>query len=199
MAKILWLDLETTGTNENMHGIVEIACILEVNGKEVDSFHTYVQPVEGTQYDAIAMEVNRHAISDLLEFPPDAEVFQRFLARCNEWVDRFNKRDKMIIAGFNCEFDMRHLEAFFLRNGEKWFGSYFWRDVIDLRNIATWILRDHRPDMINGKLMTVADQILTKSQMLEALGGGEAHGADVDIRVTKDTFYNMVNNWERWS
>lgn len=198
MAKQLWLDLETTGTNENIHGIVEIACILEVNGKEVDSFHSYVRPREGVQYDPIAMAVNRHAISDLQDFEPETSVFARFLERCNEWVDRYNKRDKMIISGFNCAFDMRHLEAWFLRNNEQWFGNYFWRDVIDLRSFTAWILRDHRPDMIDGKLMTVAGEILTKAQMLEALGGGEAHGADVDIRVTKDTFYNIVNNWEGW-
>lgn len=198
MAKILWLDLETTGTNEQVHGIVEIACILEINGKEVDSFHSYIRPREGTEYDPIAMTVNRHAIADLEEFPPEAEVFQAFLAKLDSWVDRYNKRDKLFIAGFNCEFDLRHTEALFLRNKEQWFGSYFWRDVIDLRSIASYVLRDHRPDMLDGKLMSVAGQLLTKQQMLEALGGGEAHGADVDIRVTKEAFYNIVHGWERW-
>ena len=191
MAKVLWIDTETTGVNKSVASILEIAAVMEINGVEVDSFHSYVQPPPGRAIDEQALTICHISREDIESFTPEPIVAVRFLEWLNQFVDRYNKRDKIHIGGFNVEFDVGFLEELLVRNKEHFFGSYFYRDNIDLRAFAAWHLRDRRPDMVNGKLMSIAEEILTKQELTDALGGGVAHGAEVDIRVTIATFRKL--------
>lgn len=38
------LDLETTGLDSRWDEIIEVSCLKIVNGKQADSFHSYIQP-----------------------------------------------------------------------------------------------------------------------------------------------------------
>jgi DNA polymerase-3 subunit epsilon len=192
VAKLLWIDLETTGTNPHLHSIVEIAAVMEIDGKEVSSFHSYVQPPPGRSVDPQALEICKLSVSDLDAFTPEKEVVKSFLTWLCEYVDRYDKRDKALIAGFNVGFDADFLEATLSRNGEMYFGSYFCRHYVDLRAFAAWHLRGEWPFMLNGKLMTVAEKILTPGELRDAMGGGVAHGAPVDLRVTIEAFRKIA-------
>ena len=52
MAQLVFVDLETTGLDVERHGIIEIACIFETDGKrEAEGLHSLVNPgdVEHTE------------------------------------------------------------------------------------------------------------------------------------------------------
>lgn len=76
---------------------------------------------------------------------------------CSESVDKFKRNDKFYLAGYNnAPFDNQFLRAWFVQNNDKFFGSWFWSNSIDVMVMATQYLIDKRPEMENFKLSTVA-------------------------------------------
>lgn len=197
MAKILWLDLETTGLDPMKHGVTEIAAVLEEDGKEVDSFQEYVCPTPGLEFTDKALQITRFTMEDVVGFPAEREVMRRFIPWLRQYVNPYDRNHKLILAGFNVDFDAGFLARLLARAKEPGgLEAFFYWHVLDVRSFTTWALRDRWPVMANGKLMSVASQILTKQEMLEAMGGGEAHGASVDLRVTIETFRKVTRGVE---
>src|SRR3712207_9107105 len=85
------------------------------------------------------------------------EVYAQFVAMLGKHVDKFNKKDKFFLVGYNnAAFDNQFLRGFFLQNGDNYFGSWFWANTIDVMVLATAYLAERRPEMENFKLSTVA-------------------------------------------
>jgi DNA polymerase-3 subunit epsilon len=94
-------------------------------------------------------------------------------------VDRFNKKDKIFLCGYNnVKFDNEFLRELFNRNGDKYFGSWFWSGGIDLMILALEKLRHKRAEMDNFKLMTVAKELGI------VLNESKLHNAVYDIELT---------------
>ena len=65
MAQLVFVDLETTGLDVERHGIIEIACIFETDGKrEAKGLQSLVNPgdVEHTEAAAAVLNIPREAI-----------------------------------------------------------------------------------------------------------------------------------------
>jgi len=60
---ILFLDLETTGTNPDIHSIIQIGAALFVQGEKIDQFKIDLAPREGSTIDLGALKVNKHNLS----------------------------------------------------------------------------------------------------------------------------------------
>lgn len=74
-----------------------------------------------------------------------------------KYVDRFNKKDKFFLLGYNnCSFDNAFFRAFFVQNMDNYFGSYFWSSPIDAMVLAAQKLINERHLMIDFKQSTVA-------------------------------------------
>ena len=182
MAKIIYYDLETTGTDVKYNSIRQISGLIEIDGKVVDEFDYLVKPIpknnpeypnkvwhndrmsiEGVIYDRGAIEMMKtQGISyELIQTYADSKkTYLDLTKKLIKYVNKFDKKDKFHLIGFNNRFfDDPFFRVFFTENGDNYFGSYFWADSIDVLCLASHALMDQRTTMDDFKLMTVAKKL----------------------------------------
>lgn len=188
--KIVFFDLETTGTLVNKHGIHQISGEIVVDGEVKETFDFHVQPNPRAEITQEALDVAGVTKEQILAYPAMGVVYGQFTAMLSKYVDKFNKKDKFFLAGYNnAHFDNQFLRAWFLQNNDKYFGSWFWSNSIDVMVLATPYLAAQRSEMENFKQGTVA----------KALGiqvdDSKLHDALYDIQVCK-AIYNIVSPYK---
>jgi DNA polymerase-3 subunit epsilon len=86
--------------------------------------------------------------------------YYELLEDLDDHVDKYDKADKMFQLGYNiASFDSPFLRNFFYQNGNQYFGSYFWADVLDVRVLAAQYLAGEREKLPNFRLSTVAEYV----------------------------------------
>ena len=181
--KLVFFDLETTGTNPGKHGIHQISGQIVIDGVIKETFDFHVQPNPKALIEDEALKVGNVTREQILAYPPMQQVYQKFVSMLGKYVDKFNKKDKFFLVGYNnAAFDNQFLRGFFLQNGDVYFGSWFWANSIDVMVLASAYLATRRPDMENFKLSTVARTLGVDVQN-ESL-----HDAMYDIELTKAVF-----------
>ena len=181
--KIVFFDLETTGTLVNKHGIHQLSGEIVIDGKIVETFDFHVQPNPKAEILQEALDVAGVTKDQILVYPPMGTIYAQFIAMLDKYVDRFDKKDKFFLAGYNiAHFDNQFLRAWFIQNGDKYFGSWFWSNCFDVMVLATPALAHKRAEMENFKQGTVA----------KALGiqvdDSKLHDALYDIQICKAIF-----------
>lgn len=155
--KILFFDLETTGVLVNKHGIHQLSGEIVVDGEAKESFDLHVQPNPKAEITPEALDVAGVTKEQIMAYPPMEVVYGQFITLLGKYVDKYNKTDKFFLAGYNnASFDNQFLRAWFLQNGDKYFGSWFWSNSIDVMVLATPYLAAKRAQMENFKQSTVA-------------------------------------------
>lgn len=181
--KLVFFDLETTGTNPGKHGIHQISGQIVIDGVIKETFDFHVQPNPKALIEDEALKVGNVTREQILAYPPMQQVYQEFVSMLGKYVDKFNKKDKFFLVGYNnAAFDNQFLRGFFLQNGDVYFGSWFWANSIDVMVLASAYLATRHPDMENFKLSTVARTLGVDVQS-ESL-----HDAMYDIELTKAVF-----------
>ena len=181
--KLVFFDLETTGTNPGKHGIHQISGQIMIDGVVKESFDFHVQPNPRAMIEDEALKVGGVTREQILAYPPMQQVYQEFLAMLGKYVDKFNKKDKFFLVGYNnAAFDNQFLRGFFLQNGDVYFGSWFWSNSIDVMVLASAYLATRRPEMENFKLSTVAKTLGI------VVNDDSLHDAMYDIELTKAVF-----------
>ena len=187
--KLLFFDLETTGTNPEKHGIHQISGEIVIDGVMKEDFNFYVQPAPDKEIENKALSIAGITREDLAKYPPMKDVYESLVAMLDKYVDRFNKKDKFFLVGYNnASFDNQFLRKFFEDNGDKYFGSWFWSNSIDVMVLASAYLATRRPDMENFKLSTVAKTLGVD------VDDESLHNALYDIRLTKAIFDIVTRN-----
>lgn len=181
--KILFFDLETTGLSEFRHGIHQLSGEIVIDGEVKETFNFNVKPHDKAEIEQTALDVAGVTRDQILAYPPMAEVYNQFTSLLSKYVDKYNKQDKFFLAGYNnAHFDNQFLKKWFDHNGDKYFGSWFWSNSIDVMVLATPFLAAQRPHMENFKQSTVA----------KALGiqvdDTRLHDAEYDIQICKAIF-----------
>lgn len=184
--KLLFFDLETTGTQSDIHGIHQISGAVIINGEVKETFDLHVQPHPGAVIEQGALDVAGVTLEQIMAYPPMADVYRQFIGILSKYVDRYDRSDKFFLAGFNNgPFDNPFLRAWFGHNGDKYFGSWFWSNCIDVMVLASPFLAEQRHLMANFKQGTVA----------KALGipvdDTKLHDALYDIEICK-AIYDKV-------
>lgn len=181
--KLLFFDLETTGTNPGRNGIHQISGQIVIDGKHVQDFDFHVQPNPKAVIEDAALNVGGVTREQVLAYPPMGQVYKEFVAMLDKYVDKYNKKDKFFLVGYNnAAFDNQFLRGFFLQNGDNYFGSYFWSNSIDVMVLASAYIADRRADIENFKLSTVA-KFLGVSVSDDSL-----HNALYDIELTRAVY-----------
>lgn len=181
--KLLFFDLETTGTNPGRNGIHQISGQIVIDGKHVQDFDFHVRPNPKAVIEDAALNVGGVTREQVLAYPPMGQVYKEFVAMLDKYVDKYNKKDKFFLVGYNnAAFDNQFLRGFFLQNGDNYFGSYFWSNSIDVMVLASAYIADRRADMVNFKLSTVA-KFLGVSVSDDSL-----HNALYDIELTRAVY-----------
>ena len=179
MSSQLWIDLETSGLGDNA-AVLEIACIVIIDGEQKHHFQSYVRPHKGATLDEKAFEVNKININDIWEFP-DAETVIRDLL---DYIDSFQR--SFTLSGHNVGFDTKKLFRFFCRNGH--YGNYLTRfrpGGVDTFILAKKVFKNSR-----NKPEGFSLQKLCKYFEIELLNG---HSALPDITATI-LLYNTLSS-----
>lgn len=183
MSKLFFYDLETTGVKDYKHGIHQMSGMIVIDGVEKERFNLKMQPNPKAVIDDEALKIANVTKADLETYMLMEEGYKALMQIVAKYVDRYNKKDKFHLVGYNnASFDNHFLRAFFLQNGDSYFGSYFWADSIDCMVLASNVLKDARPNMLNFKLSTVAKQLGIE------VDESRLHDALYDIELTKAVY-----------
>lgn len=184
--KLLFFDLETTGTLVNKHGIHQISGMVVIDGEVKETFNLHVQPNPQALIEPAVLEVGGVTEAQIKAYPPMGVIYNQFVDMLSKYVDRYNKKDKFFLVGYNnASFDNQFLRAWFIQNDDKFFGSWFWANSIDVMVMATPYLAEQRADMENFKQGTVAKTLGI------AIDDSKLHDALYDIEVCK-AIYDKV-------
>lgn len=183
MANLLFFDLETTGVLYWKNGIHQLSGLVEIDGKVVEEFDIKVRPNPKCIVEAQALEVAGVTLEQINSYQDMRDGYLQFTDILSKYVDKYNKQDKFHLAGYNNRgFDDPFLRAWFVQNGDTYFGSWFWSDSIDVMVLASNHLRAERYKMPNFKLMTVANHLGIP------IDESKAHDALYDVKVTRNVY-----------
>lgn len=184
--KILYFDLETTGLDPKKHGIHQFSFVFEVDGKEVKSGNARVRTFETDEIIKEALEVSgvtEETLRASADYCSPKALYKSLVLLLNTYVDKYDKQDKVFLCGYNSQsFDSQFLRAFFEKNGDKYFGSYFWTVNFDVMVIAGVKLAPVRHTMPDFKLPTVAKELGIE------VNEANLHDAMYDLLLTKQIF-----------
>lgn len=186
MSKLLFFDLETTGVMHWRNGIHQIAGMVVIDGQVKEQFNFKVRPNPNAVIDESALAVGNVTREEIMGYEEMYDVHYRFLKMLQKYVNKFNKNDKFHLVGYNnASFDNQFLRAFFVQCEDKYFGSWFWSDSIDVMVLAANALKDERAKLENFKLKTVA------SYLGIMVDESRLHDAMYDIELTLAIYNNF--------
>lgn len=178
--KIAWIDTETTGLDPKKHGLIQVAVIIDIDGKVVARADYRLNPV-GKEIDMQAMLTNGIAQEQLAAYPPMVVVKGEIEKFFGQFVDKYDRLDKFVAAGYNVDFDLGFLEQLWLDCGDKFFYSWFERVPLD-------IYRDHRMLEWLGAANAPANRKLETVARMYGVEPLNAHDAAADVEMT----YNIA-------
>ena len=189
--KILWLDVETTGLNAKENGIVQIAGILDIDTIPGAEFNYFVQPFDKDVINDDALKIHGHNRCRLKTFEPPQVILRKLTGTFQQFVDKYDKNDKMFIGGQNPSFDRDFLKEWWVKNDIPYFGSWFDYHIIDLCALSMVFhikgivdLTDPDTGRINVRLGNVARAFDLEQK--------EPHDALDDIKLTREIFYGHM-------
>lgn len=190
-SKLLFFDLETTGVKFWRNGIHQIGGIVDIDGQEAERFDIRLAPNPAATIEQEALDVAGVTLEQVQSYQPMEEGYRQLVGILSKYVNKFDKRDKMYLVGYNnAGFDNSFLRALFQQCGDKYFGSWFYPNCMDVYVMVTPFLMGVRNDMENFKLMTVA-----KTMGIE-IDENKLHDATYDIELTRDIFYKIINKMD---
>ncbi|WP_221252148.1 3'-5' exonuclease [Desulfuromonas versatilis] len=168
--KFVFIDVETTGTNPESHGIVQISGCVQVGDEVRETFDHFVRPFPQDRIDDQALKVCGIDRRQLLpkddpallhvpgkEFLEPQEVFSLLREMLTRYVSPYEKKDKFQFVGYNAHsFDMPFVRRFWEKNNDRYFGSWFWYPCLDVMLVWAQILQPVREQLPNFRLATVA-------------------------------------------
>lgn len=182
--KLFFLDVETTGLDSVRNDIFQISGIVtdaKLNVLEKIDLRFKPFSLEHVQPDALTK--TRMTLEALSSLELSArEAYARLIECLSRHCDKFDKKDKLHFVAYNAKFDVEFIRAFFEKNGDQFFGSWFWNPPICAMQAAAWMTMRVRGALPNFKLETLCK--------CAELGWDEslAHDASYDISQTLELF-----------
>ena len=150
VSKLLFFDLETTGVKFWRNGIHQIGGIVDIDGQEVERFDIRLAPNPAATIEQEALDVAGVTLEQVQSYQPMEEGYRQLVGILSKYVNKFDKRDKMYLVGYNnAGFDNNFLRALFTQCGDKYFGSWFYPNCMDVYVMVTPFLMGVRNDMEN--------------------------------------------------
>ena len=181
--KTAWIDVETSGLDPWKNGILQLAIIIEEQtGEIIHQQVLHIRPFDGDKVEESALEVNGFTASDIEGFMIPKDAHLSLTALLDKHVARFDPMDKMVFAGYNANFDNEFVRSFFIKAGDKYYGSYFFSPVLDVMSfVADAIRKGVLAPAKSFKLVDVCERL--KVDVV-----GSAHDALVDIKATREVY-----------
>lgn len=185
--KLLFFDLETTGIKHWRNGIHQISGEIVIDGITKETFDFTVSPNPKCEIEEEALSICNVTKEQIMAYRPMKEVYVDFVQMLSKYIDKYDKKDKFFLVGYNnSSFDNHFLKAFFVQNGDTYFYSWFWVNSVDVMVLATQYLLAKRPNMTDFKQETVARTLGVK------LDTSKLHDASYDIYITREIYKKIT-------
>lgn len=183
-SKVLWVDCETTGTDPEINDIWQLAYLIEIDGAVVDGENMYIRPFNVKNIEDRALEVGGTTIEKLLEIELDVKgAVAQIKKTWEKYINKFDRDDKFVIAGYWVNFDMGFIRSLFRKAGDKYgVGSWCFSPCLDVASFVAVAVAKYGFRFPNYKLKTVCDRIGIPI---------DAHDALSDIQATR-TLYQAL-------
>lgn len=179
MEKLFVYDLETTGLNSDRNGIHQLSGMIIIDGIVKQSFDFRIRPFDADVIDQSALDIAGVTKEQIMDYQSAADGYQNLISMLKKYVNKFDSKDKFHLVGYNNRrFDDQFFRSFFEKSGDKYFGSWFWSDSIDVLVLASYHLRSIRNLLPDFKLRSVA------SMMGLTIDEAKLHDAKYDIDLT---------------
>lgn len=182
--KVLYIDVETTGTDPAKHGIIQIGAIIETAGIVAEELDLKCAAHEGAEIDNEALRITGTDRAELQKRMSSFEAFLLFREFLNRHIEPYDRADKCYPAGYNVHFDLDFVQNWFRFHGDKYgIGSYVnWRrlDPLPILFMKDFTGSLHLPDY---RLETVCRHFGIAI---------EAHDALSDIRATRKLLAELL-------
>lgn len=185
MDKLLWVDVESTGLDPKKQDIIQIAGLVEINHQIVEEISFRCQPFDYSAIEMSALEVNHVTVDDLKKLESPKVVYTKLMTVLDKYVDRYNKKDKFIFAGYNVGFDIAMMQNFFLKNGNNYFGSYCDYHKLDVAAIVLVLEYMGLIRLEGFRLINVAKYLRLTTE------DENSHDALADIKLTREVFFRL--------
>lgn len=179
--KVAWLDVETTGLDPVKQDVIQVAGIIEIGGNVMEEFEFKCQPHSFENIENRALEVHGYNREDLKRFELPIKAKNQIEAIFSKYVGKYDKTDKFTMAGYNVPFDYKFMKQFWLKCGDKYWGSFINYKLMDIYPLFELYCRVANVTLPNHKLVTAAEYF---GLDFDSFGG--AHDAMGDIRVTRE-------------
>ena len=182
--KLIYLDLETTGLDPNVHATSQIGAIIEIDGAEREKINIKIRPNPEHSITRGALEVTGVSFDELMSYQfSQYEAYTKLLNILDTYINKYNTNDKFQLITYNGHmFDSAFLRKFFEMHDNSFFGSYFFYPSIDVMLIAAFAAIEQRSKLPNFKLMTVANSLGIE------IDESKAHDALYDVEITREMF-----------
>ena len=156
--KLFYVDVETTGKYAGKHDIIQLAYIVEIDGVVEEEGNIFMAPIDASTIDDEALKVNNSTKEQVMAYPSAREGYKQLIAVLAKYVNRYDKKDKFYPVGYNVRFDCDFISAWFRKMDDKYYGSWFWWQLVDPMSILHFmaVLGKMEP-LVNYKLGTVCE------------------------------------------
>ena len=187
MNKIIFIDTETGGVNPEKAALIQLSGIIRIDKKDVEKFDFYIKPFENSEVTEKALEVQGRTLEELKtdKYVEEKEVYKQFINLLDKYIDKYDRTDKFIVAGYNVRFDVDILKAFFQRHGNNFLFSYLDSSMLDpLYSIRLLQIAEVLPVLENNKLETWCKHFGIELK---------AHDSLEDIEATKKLIGKLIS------
>jgi len=182
--KCAFIDTETTGLDRHNHNIFQLSGIItDPDLNVLEKFNFKFQPFDIDNFEQEAIDrtgVNKEDLRNLEMIAPEA--YQEFIKVLSRHCNKYDKTDKLQMIAYNSVFDSDFLREFFIKNGDNYYGSYFWNPAICVYQASAWFAMRVRGAFTNFKLKTLCVSAGIKWD------DDKAHDAMYDVEQTLELF-----------
>mgnify|MGYP001588688227 CR=1 FL=1 len=183
--KLCFIDTETTGLCAHKNNIFQLSAkILTPDAGEIlDEINLKFRPHSLEHYSVGAMETTGVTLDDWKSYPLSSEdAFKQFSEWVAKHVNRYEKKDKLQFVAYNALFDSDFVRQWYEKNGDNYYGAFFFHPPICVMQAAAWFTQRVRGVFPNFTLGTICK--------CAELGWDDeqAHDADYDVVKTIELF-----------
>jgi len=181
--KELFFDTETTGLNPKTNSIIQLAGYIKIDKEIKEEFDFRIKPYEDNNIQIQeSIKIHKIPVEEMFSYPDSRDVFPKVIDLFDKYINKYDKEDKFIPAGQNVSFDIEMLYVFFLRNNNKFLGSYInFSERKDLLPLIQTLRAMGKIDIPNSKLETVCNYFGIEIESHNALSDIIATGKVFDI------------------
>jgi len=153
MAKLAFIDVETTGLYAPKHGVWSCSGYLFDDGRLLEGFDYKMNPGP--------VEYSQHCLDEgytpefFSHFESSEAVLGMFMTVLGKYINLKIRQDRFILVAYNARFDCDHLVSWFDRH-QKLYWKYFFSGHICVMSQAMSILQNKRHLLPDFKLTTLA-------------------------------------------